>query len=69
MKVDYNIPIPDKMTLEAEKAVNKIDVEKDDVEISIKDLLENELRERNVNKHKIEQVILHHTDYNIESIF
>jgi LETM1 and EF-hand domain-containing protein 1 len=45
----------DKMTSEAEKAVNKIDVEKDDVEISIKDLLENELRERNVNKNKIEQ--------------
>lgn len=46
----------DKMTTEAEKAVNKIDIEKDDVEISIKDLLQNELQERNVNKEKIKQI-------------
>ena len=44
---DYLIYITyelDKMTTEAEKAVNKIDIEKDDVEISIKDLLQNELQ-------------------------
>ena len=58
------------MTSEAEKAVNKIDVEKDDVEISIKDLLENELRERNVNKNKIEQVIYNiHIPLIFKSIF
>ena len=42
---------------EADREVSKIEIEKGDVHIPIKDLLHNELANRNVHKRKIAQVM------------
>ena len=45
------------MNTKVKKEVSKIEIEKGDVHIPIKDLLHNELANRNVHKRKIAQVM------------